>query len=77
VAVAPYFDGKQAGLVGPDGLGWIIARYLAGTDVSIVMLQDGVGKENIPADQVDAYVTPFLRAAADACRVLSRPGGLG
>src|ERR1700722_1655508 len=54
-------------------MGNILTRFLQGTDVSIVMFQDSVGKENITPPEVATYVTPFLQAAANACRLVSTP----
>jgi hypothetical protein len=74
VAVSPYFDGKNPEDVSPAQLGSIIARFLKGTDVSVVMFQDSVGKRDIAAADVEAYVLPFLFEAAEACLTASRPG---
>jgi hypothetical protein len=74
VAVAVYFDTKVAGDVGPVAMGSIVARFLEGTDVSIVMFEDSVGKENIAAADVKAYVSCFLAEVAKACRTASTLG---
>ena len=77
VAISPYFNGAVgpgSGLVDAVQMGKNLARLLVGTNVSVVMLQDGVGVRNIPAGQVDGYVLPFLWSIKDACRNLSQPG---
>jgi hypothetical protein len=77
VAISPYFNGAVApgsGLVDARQMGRNFARFLDGTDVSVVMLQDGVGVKSLPAGQVAGYVLPFLSSVKDACRRLSRPG---
>jgi Domain of unknown function (DUF4434) len=75
IAVSPYFNGtfdaisgkRPDWLVGPEDMGKNYARYLQGTGISIVMLQDGVGVANIPADRIAEYVGPFLTEVEVAC----------
>jgi hypothetical protein len=73
VAVSPYFNSTIMGNACPAGMGQIVTRFLVGTDVSIVMLQDGVGAADVPAARVADYVIPFLVAVAQACQQLSTP----
>lgn len=76
VAASPYFNGGLAGrpdLVGAEEYGRLFGRYLRGSGLSIVMLQDGVSVRHVPAARVESYVEPYVLAIAGACRAASTP----
>jgi hypothetical protein len=60
-------------LVGPDEMGANYSRFLKGSGISIVMLQDGVAARNIPTDKVQGWVEPYLERIEQACRSASTP----
>jgi hypothetical protein len=71
VAVSPFFNGTRPipdYLVSAAEMGDEYTRFLTGTGISIVMLQDSVGARNVPFANMRSYVDRFMFPIMAACR---------